>query len=88
LAGSLPVTVRRRILVWNKVRNGIVPKPAEEVLSDVRFEQTILLPADEGVAQLSTEERSVLGASIPEAFYQLMAACVSDPVETVATMRG
>ncbi len=88
LADSLPVTVRRRILVWNKVRNGVVPKPAEELLSDVRFDQTILLPADEGVAQISTEERSVLDASIPEAFCQLVAACVNDPVETVATMRG
>jgi len=88
LTESLPLTVRRRVLAWNKVRDGFVPKAAEDLLAGVPFDEVIFLPADEGVARLSAEEESVWGASIPEAFLQLLDACVGDIVKTVATIRG
>jgi len=75
LTENLPVAVRRRVLVWNKVTPAGVPGAAREVIASARFDATVTLPFDEGVARLAAEESSALAAPAPEAFDALGEAC-------------
>jgi CO dehydrogenase maturation factor len=75
LTRGLPVTVKRRVLVWNKVTSVGVPRKAEEMLSADAFDATVFLPYDDGAAEIAVSERSVFSAPMPQAFAQLLDAC-------------
>jgi CO dehydrogenase maturation factor len=83
LVDSLPVSVRRRVLVWNKVEGSEPPNAPRALLAGERFDDTILLPEDDGVAQLSVEEKSVMGMAIPERFTALLKVYANGPLAAV-----
>ena len=76
LSESLPVTVRRRVLIWNKTRSSGVPEAAQQPLAAKAFDDTVILPADEQVEQLSAMDRSALTAEMPQPFARLLEACI------------
>jgi CO dehydrogenase maturation factor len=78
LVESLPVRVKRRVLVWNKVGAGGVPEAAAEPLAAVRFDAAVRLPEDAAVARLSEEEASAVSAEMPGVFDGLLGACMMD----------
>lgn len=78
LADTLPVQVRRRILVWNKVRPTGVPDQVTDLVRSEKIDETISLPFDEQVAQLAIFEQNVLTSeSLPPAFSGLADACLA-----------
>ena len=77
LADGLPVTVRRKVLVWNKVRSSGIPEAAQKPVAGESFDGTVVLPADDEVARLAAEEGSALTAPMPEPFTRLLEACVA-----------
>jgi CO dehydrogenase maturation factor len=76
LSTELSVAVRRRVLVWNKVRGGKVPEVAEKLLEGMGIDETIYLPDDDNVAQLSATEQSVFDTPLSEAYDKLLDASV------------
>lgn len=76
LSEGLPVAVRRRVLVWNKTEPSGVPEAAQQLLAGRTFDETVILPADEQVQQLSATEQSALTAEMPEPFTRLLDACI------------
>ena len=84
LAESLPVTVWRKVLVWNKVEPAGVPGAARDLLPQDLFDETVFLPSDEEVALLAAEDRSVFSAPIPESFIRLYEACFADSPKSVS----
>ena len=76
LSEGLPVAVRRKVLVWNKTGPSGVPEAAQQVLAGRTFDETVILPADERVQQLSATEQSALEAEMPEPFTRLLDACI------------
>jgi len=76
LSEGLPVAVRRKVLVWNKTGPSGVPEAAQQVLAGRTFDETVILPADEEVEQLSATEQSALKAAMPEPFTRLLDACI------------
>jgi CO dehydrogenase maturation factor len=76
LSDDLPVAVRRKVLVWNKTGASGVPDAAQQVLAGRTFDDTVILPADEQVRQLSAMEQSALKAAMPEPFTRLLDACI------------
>ncbi len=80
LSGSLPVGVERRVLVWNKVRDGEVPAKALAVLADETFDDVIMLPADASAALLSVEEGCAMDMKIPDGFEKLLNVWPRDSV--------
>ena len=77
LAETLPVQVRRKVLVWNKVQPSGVPDQAADLVRSEKIDETISLPFDEQIAQLAVFERSVLTLpSLPTAFSDLADACL------------
>ena len=76
LAESLPVLVRRKVLVWNKTRAGRVPQAAQQILAGTAFDSTVTLPADERVEQLSAMEQSALTAEMLGPFAERLEACI------------
>lgn len=79
LAEKLPVEVRRRVLVWNKVPPGGVPDCVLEMLSGESFHATVCLPTDERIARLAIREESALdGPALPSEFEGLLDACEID----------
>ncbi len=76
LSKELSVSVKRRVLVWNKVRNGKVPEKAETLLAEFDFDETVMIPDDDNLAELSATEQSALDAPVPEAFDKLLDASV------------
>lgn len=77
LTEELPVTVRRRVLVWNKTRASGVPAEALEVLDGCEFHETVALPDDDNVHRLSAVEQSVMEAVVPESFTPLVESCTA-----------
>jgi CO dehydrogenase maturation factor len=75
LAGSLPVKVKRHVLVWNKVTPRGIPDDAVALLAG-RFAVSVSLPFDEGVARLAACEESALKAVLPPAFERLFESCI------------
>ncbi len=76
LADSLPVSVRHRVLAWNKTPETGVPKGASDMVPRERFDRIVALPFSERVASLAAEETSVMGIDEPEEFKGLMDACI------------
>jgi len=76
LADSLPVTVRRKVLVWNKVRASGIPEAAEKALAGTVFDETLRLPDDDAAQMLSATEESALTAEMPAAFAVLVDTCL------------
>lgn len=78
LAETLPVKVRRKILVWNKVRPSGVPDQVTDLVRSEKIDETISLPFDEQVAQLAIfEQNALLLESLPPAFSGLADACLA-----------
>lgn len=76
LSAGLPVRVKRKVLVWNKVAPAGVPEKVGEALADKSFDAVVVLPSDETVGQLAGLEENVLGgAALPAAFGALVGAC-------------
>jgi CO dehydrogenase maturation factor len=76
LSAGLPVRVKRKVLVWNKVAPAGVPEKVGAALADKSFDAVIVLPWDETVGQLAGFEENVLaGAALPAAFGTLVGAC-------------
>jgi CO dehydrogenase maturation factor len=75
LTQSLPITIKRKVLVWNKVTRDGVSDEAKRVVMEKRFDAVLHLPADENVMRLSVAEESVMTARMPEAFANLSEAC-------------
>ncbi|MFC1734886.1 carbon monoxide dehydrogenase [Candidatus Hydrogenedentota bacterium] len=78
LGDTLPVEVKRKVLVWNKVKPEGVPEQVKIPLKDLSFDAEVVLPADERVARLSAFEESVMSSEIPEEFTMLAGACLAD----------
>ena len=76
LADRLPVTVRRKVLVWNKTRSSGVPDAVQGLLAGNAFDKTVILPGDEQVEQLCAMDQSALTAEMPEPFAGLLDACI------------
>lgn len=76
LAANLPMTVGRKVLVWNKVGPAGIPQPALEALAGNTFDDSLILPVDGSVEQLSAIEQSVLDINVPEPFTRLLDVCV------------
>ncbi|NIA12459.1 MAG: AAA family ATPase [Nitrospiraceae bacterium] len=76
LAGSLPVDVGRKVLVWNKVGPKGISDTARGMLSEAAFDDVLSLPSDDAIAELSVEERSVMEITLPEPFRGLLDACM------------
>jgi len=83
LVDSLPVAVHRRVLVWNKMKDTEAPKGPGALLAGERFDDTILLPDDDAVAQLSVQEKSVMGVAIPQRFANLLKVYAKGRLATV-----
>ena len=77
LARSLRVRIGRRVLVWNKVLPAGIPEEVYGAVQIERFDATVTLPFDEGMAQLAVEEKSVLSAKLPPGFDRLLEACIA-----------
>lgn len=75
LAGGLPVEVHRKVLVWNKIRHYGIPDNVREPLAGCVFDETIEIPMDEEMEQLSIGVRDVFSLSMPEPVLQLLDAC-------------
>jgi CO dehydrogenase maturation factor len=77
LAETLPVRVRRKVLVWNKVQPSGVPGQPADLVRNESMDETVSLPFDERIAQLAVLERSVLTLpSLPTPFSGLADACL------------
>jgi CO dehydrogenase maturation factor len=76
LVQSLPITVRRRVLVWNKVSGADVPDEARAIAGDAQFDARLCLPADKNIERLSVAEESAFTAAMPAAFAGLLEACM------------
>ncbi len=88
LSESLSIAVRRRVLVWNKVRPSGVPEGVKELLAGNSFDDTVILPADEQVEQLCAMEQSVFTAQMPQPFTKLFDACVTGTQASLAKVKG
>jgi CO dehydrogenase maturation factor len=79
LADTLPVKVRRKTLVWNKVLPAGVPAPALELMRGERIDESVCIAFDEEIARLAVLERNALTiASLPPGFSELFDACTTD----------
>jgi CO dehydrogenase maturation factor len=76
LADNLPVAVRRRVMAWNKVTDGGIPKAASDLIPAGRFDRIVSLPFSEQVGRLAAEEASALEIDTPAEFNGLMDACI------------
>ncbi len=76
LAASLPIKVRRRVLVWNKVASSGVPDSVAKLTAVSMFDAVVKLPFDERIAAMAVEEASVMDSDLPEGFDGLMDACI------------
>jgi CO dehydrogenase maturation factor len=88
LSSTLPVTVRRKVLVWNKVPPSGIPPAIKTLIGEDSFDDSVNLPSDEEIARLSLLEENALTASIPEPFDRLVKACVTEAGMQPAKMRG
>jgi len=52
LSRKLPMAVGRRIVVWNKVRDGHVPADVRRIVDESSVEGTVLLPWDERMVEI------------------------------------
>jgi len=75
LTASLPVTIGKRVLVWNKVTASGVPKDAQAAVQPCKFDDRLSLPYDDGVAQFTAAEKSVFTARVPHEFLKLVECC-------------
>ena len=78
LARSLGLKIGRRVLVWNKVLPTGIPGEVYGAVPIERFDATVTLPFNEGMAQLAVEEKSVLSAKLPPGFDRLFEACIAN----------
>ena len=89
LSKSLSIAVRRRVMVWNKVRPSAgVPEAVRGLLAGNAFDDTVVLPADEQVEQLCAMEQSVFDVPMPQEFTGLLDACVLESKAQSADVKG
>ncbi|MCX5769745.1 MAG: carbon monoxide dehydrogenase [Candidatus Hydrogenedentes bacterium] len=77
LAATLPITVRRRVLVWNKVNGHGVPDVASRAVAQETFDEVAYVPACDEMAELSVAEQSVFTLPRLEALDTLLARCLN-----------
>lgn len=75
LSLGLPVEVRRKVLVWNKIRAHGIPENVREPLADCQFDEVIEVPMDENMELLSIGTRDVFSLPLPGPVNRLLDAC-------------
>lgn len=81
LARSLSVKIHQYVLVWNKVKDGLVPEAVTKILEKEEFDLTIFLPEDARIEKLSILEKSIFSNEAPKEFMKLLEPCIRDKFE-------
>ena len=83
LADSLQVEVLRRVLVWNKVNGWEPPDFVRQLVNEERFDDVVILHANDEMARLSIEETNVMEIAIPDTVNGLLESCLRSPASAM-----
>jgi len=89
LSAGLPVEVRRRVLVWNKIKAHGIPESVRGPLNGCQFDEVIEVPVDENMELLSIGTRDVFALPLPGPVNRLLDACgVHAQRQNLSMMKG